>query len=77
MGTWTDDRRNSFWPFWLPDIDSLSNVRIMTFGYKSDWMYFWKPNSALSIHHFANQLADDLHLHLQDHQNVWPLFKPR
>jgi hypothetical protein len=69
-GTWTDDTSNSFWPLWLPEIDGLANARIMTFGYKSDYMHFWEPKNALGIHNFANQLADDLSLYLQEHQNV-------
>jgi len=70
LHTWTEHKSKSFWHLWLPEIDSLANARIMTFGYKSDYKRFWGVKNSLGIYDFANQLADDLSLFLEEHENV-------
>lgn len=65
-GTWTDKTSGSFWPLWLPEIKTLENSRIMTFGYDS--------NNVLDISDFAKQLVHDLWLHYLECRDVYILF---
>lgn len=70
MGTWTHPGSNAFWPSWLHDDTQFSNVRISTFGYDSEFKNIRKPQNALGIADFANQLLNSLDVHVQKHGEV-------
>jgi len=57
-GTWRYSKA-AFWPDWLHDEQGLEAVRIMVFGYNSDFKPL-APNNNLSIPIFADQLLDDM-----------------
>lgn len=55
--TWSKEP-DLFWPqVWLPQDNAFRDVRIHTFGYKSNW----DRTSTLNIHDFAKSLLGSLH----------------
>lgn len=55
-GAWTYEPNDAFWPEWLAEEEGLTDVRISTFGYLSDWKEFYKATNTLGIDGFAKQL---------------------
>jgi hypothetical protein len=69
-GTWVHPKTKWFWPNSLPLEPGLENIRLMTFGYNSDWQTFIGPSSCLGFQEFAVQLLDKLSLLFQEHGMV-------
>ncbi|KAI1660618.1 hypothetical protein F4813DRAFT_299353 [Daldinia decipiens] len=58
--TWSySTDRHHYWPqAWLPKDPDFADIRINTFGYKSDWVE--RQQSILNIHDFAESLVGEL-----------------
>jgi len=69
-GTWLHPDTKWFWPGALSLEPGFENVRLMTFGYNSDWQTFFGPSSRLGFHDFAVQLLDKLSLHFEEYGSV-------